>query len=103
MNPPIDSPVNSIVQLFQAIVEVLPNGQFTTWVTEFQDSKVIAADSSACAKGDRATAIIELEKVLKKRLESIECVMIEVDTALSRNIRYNNTVQNKSYHETIFC
>jgi hypothetical protein len=80
MNPPIDSPVNSIVQLFQAIVEVLPNGQFTTWVTEFQDSKVIAADSSACAKGDRATAIIELEKVLKKRLESIECVMIEVDS-----------------------
>jgi uncharacterized surface protein with fasciclin (FAS1) repeats len=80
MNPPIASPVNSIVQPFQAIVEVLANGQVTAWVAEFQDLKVIAADSSACAKGDRATAIIELEKVLKKRLESIECVMIEVDS-----------------------
>jgi hypothetical protein len=72
MNPPIASPTNSIAQPFQAIVEVLPNGQVTAWVTEFQDSKVTAAD--------RATAIIELEKVLKKRLESIERVTIEVDS-----------------------
>jgi hypothetical protein len=72
MNTPIASPINSIVQPFQAIVEVLDNGQVTAWVTEFQDSKVIAAD--------RATAIIELEKVLKKRLESIERVTIEVDS-----------------------
>jgi hypothetical protein len=72
MNPSIASLMNSISQPFQAIVEVLPNGQVTAWVTEFQDSKVIAAD--------RATAIIELEKVLKKRLESIERVTIEVDS-----------------------
>ncbi len=72
MNPPIASPINSISQQFQAIVEVLANGQVTAWVAEFQDSKVIAVD--------RATAIIELEKVLKKRLESIECVTIGVDS-----------------------
>jgi hypothetical protein len=72
MNPSIASLMNSISQPFQAIVEVLPNGQVTAWVTEFQDSKVIAAD--------RATAIIELEKVLKKRLESIERVTIKVDS-----------------------
>jgi hypothetical protein len=72
MNPPIASLTNCISQPFQAIVEVLPNGQVSAWVTEFQDSKIIAAD--------RATAIIELEKVLKKRLESIERVTIEVDS-----------------------
>jgi hypothetical protein len=71
MNPPTASPINSITQPFQAIVEVLANGQVTAWVTEFQDSKVIAAD--------RTTAIVELEKVLKKRLESIERVVIEIE------------------------
>jgi hypothetical protein len=71
MYPPTASPINSIAQPFQAIVEVLANGQVAAWVTEFQDSKVIAAD--------RTTAIFELEKVLKKRLESIERVVIEVD------------------------
>jgi hypothetical protein len=71
MNPPTASPINSIAQPFQAIVEVLANGQVAAWVTEFQDAKVIAAD--------RTTAIVELEKVLKKRLESIERVVIEVD------------------------
>jgi hypothetical protein len=71
MNPPTTSPINSIAQPFQAIVEVLADGQVAAWVTEFQDSKVIAAD--------RTTAIIELEKVLKKRLESIERVVIEVE------------------------
>jgi magnesium-transporting ATPase (P-type) len=70
MYPPTASPTNSIAQPFQAIVEVLANGQVAAWVTEFQDSKVIAAD--------RATAIVELEKVLKKRLESIYRVVIEV-------------------------
>jgi hypothetical protein len=73
MNPPTASPINSITQPFQAIVEVLANGQVAAWVSEFQDSKVIAAD--------RTTAIIELEKVLKKRLESIERVVIEVDSS----------------------
>jgi hypothetical protein len=71
MNPPTASPINSIAQPFQAIVEVLANGQVAAWVSEFQDSKVIAAD--------RTTAIAELEKMLKKRLESIERVVIEVD------------------------
>jgi hypothetical protein len=71
MNPLVASPINSIAQPFQAIVEVLANGQVAAWVTEFQDEKVIAAD--------RATAIVELEKVLKKRLESVERVVIEVD------------------------
>jgi hypothetical protein len=71
MNPLAASPINSIAQPFQAIVEVLANGQVAAWVTEFQDEKVIAAD--------RATAIVELEKVLKKRLESVERVVIEVD------------------------
>jgi hypothetical protein len=70
MNPPTTSPINSITKPFQAIVEVLANGQVAAWVTEFQDSKVIAAD--------RTTAIFELEKILKKRLESIERVVIEV-------------------------
>jgi hypothetical protein len=72
MNPSIATTFNSAAQPFQAIVEILPNGQIAAWVAEFQDSKVIAAD--------RATAIIELEKVLKKRLESIERVTIEVDS-----------------------
>ncbi len=63
--------LNSTTQPFQAIVEILANGQVAVWVTEFQDSKVIAAD--------RATAIVELEKVLKKRLESVERMVIEVD------------------------
>ena len=72
MNPPTASPINSIAQPFQAIVEVLANGQVAAWVTEFQDAKVIAAD--------RTTAIFELEKVLKKRLESVERVVIEVDS-----------------------
>jgi hypothetical protein len=71
MNPPTASPINSTAQTFQAIVEVLANGQFSAWVTEFQDEKVIAAD--------RTTAIVELEKVLKKRLERVERVLIEVD------------------------
>jgi hypothetical protein len=71
MNPLTASPTNPITQPFQAIVEVLANGQVTAWVTEFQDSKVIAAD--------RTTAIVELEKVLKKRLESIERVVIEIE------------------------
>jgi hypothetical protein len=71
MNPSIASPMNSVAQPFQAIVEILANGQVAAWVTEFQDSKVIAAD--------RTTAIFELEKVLKKRLESIERVVIEVE------------------------
>jgi hypothetical protein len=71
MNPPIASPINSVGQPFQAIVEILANGQVAAWVTEFQDSKVIAAD--------RTTAIVELEKVLRKRLESIERVVIEVE------------------------
>jgi hypothetical protein len=71
MNSPIASPMNSVAQPFQAIVEILANGQVAAWVTEFQDSKVIAAD--------RTTAIVELEKVLKKRLESIERVVIEVE------------------------
>ena len=71
MNPPIASPTNSTTQPFQAIVEVLANGQVSAWVTEFQDAKVIAAD--------RTTAIVELEKVLKKRLESVERVVIEVN------------------------
>jgi hypothetical protein len=75
MYPPIASPINSIAQPFQAIVEFLANGQVAAWVTEFQDSKVIAAD--------RATAIVELEKVLKKRLESIERVVIEVEDTQS--------------------
>jgi hypothetical protein len=39
MNPPTASPINSIAQPFQAIVEVLANGQVAAWVTEFQDSK----------------------------------------------------------------
>jgi hypothetical protein len=72
MNPPTASHLDSIAKPFQAIVEVLANGQVAAWVTEFQDSKVIAAD--------RTTAIVELEKVLKKRLESIERVIIEVDS-----------------------
>ncbi len=72
MNPPTASSANSIAKSFQAIVEVLANGQVAAWVTEFQDSKVIAAD--------RTTAILELEKVLKKRLESIERVAIKVDS-----------------------
>jgi hypothetical protein len=72
MNPPTASPTASIAQPFQAIVEILANGQVAAWVAEFQDSKVIAAD--------RTTAIVELEKVLKKRLESIERVAIEVDS-----------------------
>jgi predicted house-cleaning NTP pyrophosphatase (Maf/HAM1 superfamily) len=71
MNSPIASPANSTTQTFQAIVEALANGQVAAWVTEFQDAKVIAAD--------RTTAIVELEKVLKKRLESVERVVIEVD------------------------
>jgi hypothetical protein len=71
MNPPTASPTNSIAQPFQAIVEILANGQVAAWVTEFQDAKVIA--------GDRTTAIVELEKVLKKRLESVERVVIKVD------------------------
>jgi hypothetical protein len=75
MNPPTASPINSITQPFQAIVEVLANGQVAAWVSEFQDSKVIAVD--------RTTAIIELEKVLKKRLESIERVVIEIGDAQS--------------------
>jgi hypothetical protein len=72
MNPPTASTINLPAQPFQAIVEVLANGQVAAWVTEFQDSKVIAAD--------RTTAIFELEKVLKKRLESIERVVIKVDS-----------------------
>lgn len=72
MNPPIASPANSIVKPFQAILEVLANGQVAAWVPDFQDSKVIAAD--------RETAIVELEKALKKRLESIERIVIEVDS-----------------------
>jgi hypothetical protein len=72
MNPPIVSPANSIVKPFQAILEVLANGQVAAWVPDFQDSKVIAAD--------RETAIVELEKALKKRLESIERIVIEVDS-----------------------
>jgi hypothetical protein len=72
MNPPIASPANSIAQPFQAILEVLANGQVAAWVPDFQDSKVIAAD--------RETAIVELEKALKKRLESIERIVIEVDS-----------------------
>jgi hypothetical protein len=71
MNPPIVSPVNSFARPFQAILEVLDNDQVAAWVTDFQDSKVIAVD--------RRTAIVELEKVLKKRLENIERVVIEVD------------------------
>lgn len=71
MNPPIVSHVNSFARPFQAILEVLDNGQVAAWVPDFQDSKVIAVD--------RETAIVELEKVLKKRLESIERVVIEVD------------------------
>jgi hypothetical protein len=74
MNPPTASPTTSIAQPFQAIVEILANGQVAAWVAEFQDSKVIAAD--------RTTAIVELEKVLKKRLESIERVAIEVDSPM---------------------
>jgi hypothetical protein len=80
MNPLIASPINSVAQPFQAIVEILANGQVTAWVTEFQDSKVIAAD--------RTTAIFELEKVLKKRLESIERVVIEVE----RDIQHIDTL-----------
>jgi hypothetical protein len=76
MNPSIASPMNSVVQPFQVIVEILANGQVAAWVTEFQDSKVIAAD--------RITAILELEKVLKKRLESIERVVIEVERDIQR-------------------
>jgi hypothetical protein len=78
MYPPTASPINSIAQPFQAIVEVLANGQVAAWVTEFQDSKVIAAD--------RTAAIFELEKVLKKRLESIERVVIEVDRRDTQSI-----------------
>jgi hypothetical protein len=80
MNPSIASPMNSVVQPFQAIVEILANGQVAAWVAEFQDSKVIAAD--------RTTAIFELEKVLKKRLESIERVVIEVE----RDIQHIDTL-----------
>lgn len=72
MNPSTASPTTPIAQPFQAIIEILDNGQVVAWVSEFQDSKVIAAD--------RTTAIVELEKVLKKRLESIERVVIEVDS-----------------------
>jgi hypothetical protein len=79
MYPPTASPINSIAQPFQAIVEVLANGQVAAWVTEFQDSKVIAAVGVASLQENRATAIVELEQVLKKRLESIERVVIEVD------------------------
>jgi hypothetical protein len=68
MNPP----TASTIKPFQAIIELLANGQVAAWVTEFQDSKVIAAD--------RTTAIFELEKVLKKRLESVDRVVIEVDS-----------------------
>jgi hypothetical protein len=82
MNLPTASPINSIAHPFQAIVEVLANGQVAAWVTEFQDAKVIAAD--------RTTAIFELEKVLKKRLESIECVVIEVD-APTKTLRERDT------------
>jgi hypothetical protein len=76
MNSPIASPMNSVAQPFQAIVEILANGQVAAWVAEFQDSKVIAAD--------RTTAIVELEKILKKRLESIERVVIEVERDIQR-------------------
>jgi hypothetical protein len=72
MNPSIASSIDSIAQPFQAIVEVLASGEVAAWVTEFQDSKVIAAD--------RSTAIFELEQVLKKRLESIERVVIQVES-----------------------
>lgn len=71
MDVPMASPVTSVTQTFQAILEILANGQIAAWVPEFPDSKVIAAD--------RKTAIIKLEKVLKKRLKSIERVEIEVD------------------------
>jgi hypothetical protein len=81
MNPPIASPANSIAKPFQAILEVLANGQVAAWVPDFQDSKVIAAD--------RETAIVELEKALKKRLESIERIVIEVDSP-TETIRERN-------------
>ncbi len=81
MNPPTASSVNSIAKSFQAIVEVLANGQVATWVSEFQDSKVIAAVGVASRQENRTMAILELEKVLKKRLESIERVVIEVDSS----------------------
>lgn len=71
MDVPMASPVTSVTQTFQAILEILANGQIAAWIPEFPDSKVIAAD--------RKTAIIKLEKVLKKRLKSIERVEIEVD------------------------
>jgi hypothetical protein len=80
MNPPTTSPVDSIAKPFQAIVEVLADGRVAAWVTEFQDSKVIAAVGVASLQENRTTAIFELEKILKKRLESIERVAIEVDS-----------------------
>jgi hypothetical protein len=71
MNLPIASPVTSVKHPCQAILEVLTDGRVAAWVPEFPDSKVVAVD--------RDTAIFELEKVLKKRLVSIERVLIDVD------------------------
>ncbi len=88
MNPPITSPENSIAQPFQAILEVLANGQIAAWVPDFQDSKVIAAD--------RETAIVELEKALKKRLESIERIVIEVNSPAE-------TLQDAQNIDTLPC
>jgi hypothetical protein len=71
MNLPTALAKTFVLQPFQAILEILPNGQVAAWVPEFPDSKIVAVD--------RTTAISELEKVLKKRLESIERVAIAVD------------------------
>jgi hypothetical protein len=71
MNLPRASSEKSVLQVFQAILEFLDGAQVAAWLPEFPDSKVIATD--------RVTAIIKLKKILKKRLENNEYVVIEVD------------------------
>jgi hypothetical protein len=82
MNLPTALAKTFVLQPFQAILEILPNGQVAAWVPEFPDSKIVAVD--------RTTAISELEKVLKKRLESIERVAIAVDSP-TETLREQNT------------
>jgi hypothetical protein len=76
MNLPTALAKTFVLQPFQAILEILPNGQVAAWVPEFPDSKIVAVD--------RTTAISELEKVLKKR------VAIAVD-APTETLREQNT------------
>jgi hypothetical protein len=72
MNLPTASPKSFAIQAFQVISETLINGQVAAWMLESPGLKIFAVN--------RTTAISELEKVLKKCLESTKRMAIEFDS-----------------------